>query len=410
MGLIVQKYGGTSVGSIEKIKRVAERVIELCEKRNRLVVVLSAMAGQTDALIQLSKELTETPAPRELDVLMATGEQVSVSLFAIAIKSMGYDCCSILGFQAGIHTDQIYGKARIKNIDTDRVLTELDENRIVAVAGFQGVDENSNITTLGRGGSDTTAVALAAALKADICEIYTDVEGVFSADPNICTNARKIDRISHEEMLELASLGAKVLDIRSVEFAKKFNVPVHVRSSFTRNEGTMVVGEEKEMEKVLVSGVVYDKSEARVTITKVPDRPGIASKIFDPVFKAGIVVDMIIQNTSVEGITDLTFTVPKTDFQQTLKLLREVAQEIGAEEVLGDQDIAKVSIVGVGMRNHAGVASLMFETLSKENINISMISTSEIKISCVIEEKYTELAVRALHEAFGLADEKQKDE
>jgi aspartate kinase len=322
---------------------------------------------------------------------------------------MGYDCCSILGFQAGIHTDQIYGKARIKNIDTDRVLTELDENRIVAVAGFQGVDENSNITTLGRGGSDTTAVALAAALKADICEIYTDVEGVFTADPNICTNARKIDRISHEEMLELASLGAKVLDIRSVEFAKKFNVPVHVRSSFTRNEGTMVVGEEKEMEKVLVSGVVYDKSEARVTITKVPDRPGIASKIFDPVFKAGIVVDMIIQNTSVEGITDLTFTVPKTDFQQTLKLLREVAQEIGAEEVLGDQDIAKVSIVGVGMRNHAGVASLMFEILSKENINISMISTSEIKISCVIEEKYTELAVRALHEAFGLADEKQKD-
>ena len=263
---------------------------------------------------------------------------------------------------------------------------------------------------MGRGGSDTTAVALAAALEADICEIYTDVEGVFSADPNICTHARKLDRISHEEMLELASLGAKVLDIRSVEFAKKFNVSIHVRSSFTRNEGTMVVAEEKEMEKVLVSGVVYDKNEARVTITKVPDRPGIASKIFNPVFKAGIVVDMIIQNTSVEGMTDLTFTVPKTNFQQTLKLLREVAQEIGAEEVLGDQDIAKVSIVGVGMRNHAGVASLMFETLSKENINISMISTSEIKISCVIEEKYTELAVRTLHEAFGLAGEKQKDE
>lgn len=410
MALIVQKYGGTSVGSIERIMKIAERVIESCKQGNKLVVVLSAMAGQTDALIQLSKEITETPDLRELDVLMSTGEQVSVSLFAIAVKSLGYDCCSILGFQAGIRTDQIYGKARIRTIDTKRILTELNDNRIVAVAGFQGVDENGNITTLGRGGSDTTAVALAAALNANVCEIYTDVEGVFSADPNICSHATKVARISYEEMLEFASLGAKVLDVRSVEFAKKFNVPIHVRSSFTNNEGTMVIAEDKEMEKVMVSGVVYDKNEARVTITKVPDRPGIAFGIFDPVFKAGIVVDMIIQNTSVEGLTDLTFTVAKTDFQQTLKLVAEVAKEIGAEQVLGDQEIAKVSIVGVGMRNHAGVASVMFETLAKENINISMISTSEIKISCVIEEKYTELAVRALHEAFGLGNEGNSNE
>ena len=406
MALIVQKYGGTSVGSIERIKAVAQRVIDLCKQGNRLVIVLSAMSGQTDALIQLSKNITDSPDPRELDVLMATGEQVSISLFAIAVKSMGYDCCSILGFQAGIQTDHIYGKARIRKINAKRVLKELDQNRIVAVAGFQGIDEHRNITTLGRGGSDTTAVALAAALNADMCEIYTDVEGVFSADPNICTDARKLNRISHEEMLELASLGAKVLEIRSVEFAKKYNVPIHVRSSFRTNEGTMVVSEEKEMENVMVSGIVYDKNEARVTVAQVPDRPGIAFKIFDPVFKAGIVVDMIIQNTSVEGLTDLTFTVTKTDFNQTLKLVKEVAQEIGAGEVLGDQNIAKVSIVGLGMRNHAGIASLMFETLAKENINISMISTSEIKISCVIEEKYTELAVRTLHEAFRLGDKK----
>ena len=409
MALIVQKYGGTSVGSIEKIKKVAERVIEYCKKGNRLVVVLSAMAGQTDSLIRLSKEIIDTPDPRELDVLMATGEQVSVSLFAMAVKSMGYDCRSLLGFQASIHTDQIYGKARIRKVDTDRIIRELDENRIIAVAGFQGIDESRNITTLGRGGSDTTAVALAAVLKADLCEIFTDVEGVFSADPNICTHAKKLDRISYEEMLELASLGAKVLDIRSLEFAKKFNVPIHVRSSFTKSEGTMVVEENKEMEKVMVSGIVFDKNEARITIVKAPDRPGIAFKIFDPVFKAGVVVDMIVQNTSAKGLTDLTFTVTKTDFQETMKLLKQVVQEIGAEKVLGDQNIAKVSIVGLGMKNHAGVASKMFETLSKENINISMISTSEIKISCVIEEKYTELAVRTLHESFGLGDEKEKN-
>ena len=408
MALIVQKYGGTSVGSIEKIKSVAEKVIESSKRGDRLVVVLSAMAGQTDSLIKLSEEITDTPDTRELDVLMATGEQVSVSLFAMAVRSMGYDCRSLLGFQAAIYTDQIYGKARIRKVETDRILRELDENRIIVVAGFQGIDERKNITTLGRGGSDTTAVALAAALKADLCEIFTDVEGVFSADPNVCTDAKKLKRISYEEMLEFASLGAKVLDIRSVEFAKKFNVPLHVRSSFMKSEGTMVVAESKEMEKVMVSGVVYDKNEARITITNVPDRPGIAFKIFDPVFKAGVVVDMIVQNTSLEGLTDLTFTVTKTDYQETIKLLEEVSQEIGAEKVLGDQNISKVSIVGLGMRNHAGVASKMFEILSKENINISMISTSEIKISCIIEEKYTELATRALHEAFGLGNENEK--
>jgi len=333
MALIVQKYGGTSVGSIEKIKKVAERVIQYYKKGDRLVVVLSAMAGQTDYLIRLSKAITDTPDTRELDVLMATGEQVSVSLFAMAVKSKGYDCRSLLGFQAAIHTDQIYGKARIRKIETDRILSELDENRIIAVAGFQGIDERKNITTLGRGGSDTTAVALAAALKADLCEIFTDVEGVFTADPNICTHARKLEKISYEEMLEFASLGAKVLDIRSVEFAKKFNVPIHVRSSFIRSEGTMVVAEDREMEKLMISGVVYDKNQARITIAKVPDRPGIAFKIFDPVFKAGVVVDMIVQNTSVEGLTDLTFTVTKTDFQETITLLKMVAQEIGAETV-----------------------------------------------------------------------------
>jgi len=409
MALIVQKYGGTSVGSIENIQKVAERVIESCERGNRLVVVLSAMAGHTDSLIKLSREIAETPDPRELDVLMATGEQVSVSLFAMAVKSMGYDCCSLLGFQAAIHTDQFYGRARIRKIDTDRLFKELEENRVIAVAGFQGIDEQRNITTLGRGGSDTTAVALAAALNADLCEIFTDVEGVFSADPNICTHAKKLKRVSYEEMLELASLGAKVLEIRSVEFAKKFNVPIHVRSSFTRNEGTMVVAEDREMERVLVSGVVFDRNQARITMVKVPDRPGIAFKIFDPVSKAGIVVDMIIQNTSAEGLADLTFTVTRTDFQEAIELVREVAKQIGAEKVLGDQNIAKVSIVGLGMRNHAGIATTMFDALSKENINISMISTSEIKISCVIEEKYTELAVRSLHEAFGLGDEKQED-
>ena len=408
MALIVQKYGGTSVGSIEKIKAVAERVIERSIEGNQMVIVLSAMAGQTDGLIKLAKDVTEDPDSRELDVLVSTGEQISVALFAMAVKAMGYDARSLLGFQVAIHTDDLFGKARIHDIETDRIIRNLDQGRIVTVAGFQGLDDHGDITTLGRGGSDTTAVALAAALKADVCEIFTDVDGVFTTDPNICPKAKKMDFISYEEMLEMASLGAKVLEIRSVEFAKKFEVPIHVRSTFTNERGTMVVAETKDMEKVVVSGVAYNKNEARVTIRKVPDQPGIASKIFDPVFRAGIVVDMIVQNTSQDGLTDLTFTVLKTDFYKTMKLVSDIASEIGAERVLGDEDIAKVSIIGVGMRAHAGVANKMFATLAKENINILMISTSEIKISCLIEEKYTELAVRVLHKAFGLDDEKDE--
>jgi len=405
MALIVQKYGGSSVGTIEKIKNVADRVLEYYEQGNRVVVVLSAMANQTDELIKLAHELTDDPDPRELDVLMSTGEQVSVALFAMVIKSKGFDARSLLGFQAGIHTDRLYGKARISEIETSRILKELDKGRIVAVAGFQGLDERDNITTLGRGGSDTTAVAIAAALKADVCEIFTDVDGVYTTDPTVCSKARKMDFISYDEMLEMASMGARVLEIRSVEFAKKFNVPVHVRSTFTKERGTMVVAETKDMEKVLVSGVAYNKDEARITIKKVPDRPGIAALIFEPVLKAGIVVDMIVQNTSEEGITDLTFTVLKSDFYNTMKLVSEVAKTTGAEKVLGDENIAKISIIGVGMRTHAGVAQKMFQTLANENINIMMISTSEIKISCVIEEKYTELAVRELHKSFGLDDD-----
>jgi len=407
MALIVQKYGGTSVGSIQKIKAVAKKVIEYYKQGNQMVVVLSAMAGQTDTLIRLAHEIADDPDPRELDVLVSTGEQVSVALFAAAIKSMGYDARSLLGFQVVIHTSNLYGKARIHGIETDRITRELDQGRIVAVAGFQGLDEHGDITTLGRGGSDTTAVALAAALKAEVCDIFTDVDGVYTTDPNICPKARKLDIISYEEMLEMASLGAKVLEIRSVEFAKKYNVPIHVRSTFTDERGTMVVAETKDMEKVLVSGVTYNKNEARITVKKVPDRPGIASQIFDSIFRSGIVVDMIVQNTSEDGLTDLTFTVPKPEFYKTMKLLADVAKEIGAEKILGDEDIAKVSIIGIGMRSHAGVAKKMFEVLARENINIMMISTSEIKVSCVIEEKYTELAVRALHTAFGLDNDEK---
>lgn len=409
MALIVQKYGGTSVGSIEKIRNVAERVIRDYEKGNKMVVVLSAMAGQTDRLIQLANQTCHDPDPREMDVLISTGEQVSVALFAMALKSMGYDACSLLGFQATIQTDDAYGKARVYDIDTKRILEEFEKGKIVTVAGFQGLDPRGDITTLGRGGSDTTAVALAASLNADICEIYTDVKGVYTTDPNVCPRARKMDVISYDEMLEMASLGAKVLMIRSVEFAKKFGVAIHVRSTFTTERGTMVVAETKDMEKVVVSSVAFNKNEARVTIRRVPDRPGIASQIFEPVFKAGILVDMIIQNTSEDGLTDLTFTVSKSDFHKTMELVRDVAKKTGAEKVIGDEDIAKISIIGVGMRSHAGVAKKMFEALSKENINILMISTSEIKISCVIEEKYTELAVRVLHNIFGLDDDSKKE-
>ncbi|MBN2060981.1 MAG: aspartate kinase [Deltaproteobacteria bacterium] len=405
MSLIVQKYGGTSVGSIEKIRNVAKRVCEYYGQGNKMVVVLSAMSGQTDSLINMARSMCDDPDPREMDVLLATGEQVTVSLFSMAVKAMGYDARSLLGFQVPIHTDQIYGKARINEIETSRILGELEKGRIITVAGFQGLDESGDITTLGRGGSDTTAVALAAALKADICEIFTDVNGVYTTDPNVCPQATKLDYISYDEMLEMASLGAKVLEIRSVGFAKKYNVPIHVRSTFSKERGTMVIAETRDMEKTAVSGVAFNKNEARITIKNVPDKPGIAAKIFEPITNAGIVVDMIVQNTSEGDITDLTFTVPKSDFFKTMKLVNDVAKEIDAERVLGDENIAKVSIIGVGMRSHAGVAQKMFSTLARENINIMMISTSEIKISCVIEEKYTELAVRVLHDAFGLGNE-----
>ena len=405
MSLIVQKYGGTSVGSPEKIKAVAARVLEYSRKGHEMVIVLSAISGETDRLTALANSVQDQPDTREMDVLLSTGEQVTISLFAMAVKAAGFDAISFLGDQVKILTSSLHTKARIQSVDTNKVKDQLAQGKIVVIAGFQGVDENDNITTLGRGGSDTTAVALAAALKADQCEIFTDVEGVYTTDPNICTSARKIDRISYDEMLELASLGAKVLDIRSVGLAKRYKVPLHVRSSFVDTEGTWVVEEEKAMESMLVSGVTYNKNEATITISRVPDKPGIASKIFMPISDAGLVVDMIIQNTRAGELTDMTFTVPRTEFKRTMELVTKIAADIGAENVSGVEDIAKVSIVGVGMRNHSGIASTMFHVLANEGINIMMISTSEIKVSCVIEEKYTELAVRALHDAFALERE-----
>ncbi|MFZ5765527.1 MAG: aspartate kinase [Thermodesulfobacteriota bacterium] len=405
MALIVQKFGGTSVANPEKIKAVADRVMESHRKGNQMVVVLSAMAGETNRLVALGKQMQTIPDPREMDVLLATGEQITVALFAMAVKAAGLDSVSLLGDQVKISTDAMHTKARIKEINADLIKNHLNHGRIVVVAGFQGVTEEGDITTLGRGGSDTTAVALAAALKADECEIYTDVEGVYTTDPNVCPSARKIDRITYDEMLELASLGAKVLDIRSVGLAKRYKVPVHVRSTFTQTPGTWVVEEDKMMESMLVSGVTYNKNEARITFTRVPDKPGIASRIFNPISDAGIVVDMIIQNTREGEMTDMTFTVPRTDYDRAMLIVEKIAKEIGAESVTGDQKIAKVSIVGVGMRNHSGIATTMFHILARENINILMISTSEIKISCIIDEKYTELAVRALHDAFELDKE-----
>jgi len=402
MSLIVQKYGGTSVGNPDKIKAVAQRVLGYSRQGHQMVVVLSAMSGETDRLISLANSVQEQPDTREMDVLLSTGEQVTISLFAMAVKAAGCEAISFLGDQVKILTSSLHTKARIEAVDTEKIKTQLNEEKIVVVAGFQGVDERGDITTLGRGGSDTTAVALAAALNADQCEIFTDVEGVYTTDPNICASARKIERISYDEMLELASLGAKVLDIRSVGLAKRYKVPLHVRSTFVETEGTWVVEEDKEMESMLVSGVTYNKNEARITISKVPDKPGIASKIFMPISDAGIVIDMIIQNTRAGDLTDMTFTVPRTDYKKAVEILKKVAVDIGAEDVSSADNIVKVSIVGVGMRNHSGIASTMFQVLANEGINIMMISTSEIKVSCVIEEKYTELAVRALHDAFAL--------
>jgi aspartate kinase len=402
MGLIVQKYGGTSVGNLDRIRNVARSIAKTYDQGNDVVVILSAMSGVTDQLINMAEEISESPHKRELDVLLATGEQTTVALMAMTLIEMGYKAHSLLGYQAEILTDSKASKARILDIGAHRIKDLIKEKNIVIVAGFQGADAKGDITTLGRGGSDTSAVAVAAAINADQCEIYTDVDGIYTADPNICQKARKLDRIAYDEMLEMASLGAKVLQIRSVEFAKKYNVPIHVRSSFHEEEGTMVVNEDANMEQVVVSGVTHNKNEARITLRKVPDRPGIASRILNPVSAAGIGVDMIIQNTRSGNMTDLTFTVAKGDYKAAMDISENTAREIEAEEVLGDENIAKVSVIGVGMRSHSGVASKMFATLAEENINILMISTSEIRISCVIEEKYTELAVRALHTAFGL--------
>jgi len=403
MALVVQKYGGTSVGDTERIKNVAARVLKTKNQGHQVVVVVSAMAGETDKLIRLAQQVTSMVDERELDVLVSTGEQVSIALLAIALKATGCDAKSYLGFQIKIATDSAFGKARITSIDSERILEDLRNGRVVVVAGFQGIDEADNITTLGRGGSDTTAVAVAAALKADVCEIYTDVDGVYTTDPNVCERARKLSKITYDEMLEMASLGAKVLQIRSVEFAKKYNVPVHVRSSFNDNPGTIVCEEDKEMEKVVVSGVTYNKNEAKIEIMRVPDVPGVAAKIFRPIADANIVVDMIIQTSSTEkGYANMAFTVPKSDFAKTLQIVKGTLKEIGGKGVHADQDIAKVSIVGAGMRSHSNVATQMFSALAKEGINIYMISTSEIKISCIIDSKYTELAVRALHDTFEL--------
>lgn len=397
---MVQKYGGTSVGTIERIKNVARRVVATKAAGHEVVVVVSAMAGETNRLLAMAREVMEAPDERECDVLLASGEQVSAALLTLAIKDLGQQARSFLGYQVRIETDSSYGRARIRSIDSTRILRALRGGEIVVVAGFQGVDGEGNITTLGRGGSDTSAVAMAAALSAGGCEIYTDVDGVYTTDPGICPNARKLERISYDEMLEMASMGAKVLQIRSVQLAKKFSVPVHVRSSFSDVIGTWLVEEDDRMDAVLVSGVTYDKNEAKVTVLKVPDRPGLAAQIFTPIAEANIVVDMIIQNASEDGTTDLTFTVPTGDYKKAISIVQKIAPAIQAKGVTVDPNIAKVSIVGVGMRTHAGVAARMFQVLAREGINIEMISTSEIKVSVVIDEKYTELAVRVLHEAF----------
>ncbi|HEX9874841.1 MAG TPA: aspartate kinase [Deferrimonas sp.] len=410
MALVVQKYGGTSVATIERIRNVARRVAKTYDDGNDVIVVVSAMSGETNKLVALANEMCEFPSEREYDVLVATGEQVTIALLSMCLQSMGYKAKSYMGHQIPILTDSTFSKARIEKIDDKKVREDLKNGTIIVVAGFQGVDREGNTTTLGRGGSDTSAVAVAAGLKADVCEIYTDVDGVYTTDPRIVPDATKIEKISYDEMLEMASLGAKVLQIRSVEFAKKYGVVVHVRSSFNDNPGTLVMKEDADMETVLVSGITYNKDEAKISVMRVPDRPGIASMLFTPLSHANITVDMIIQNVSHEGYTDMTFTVPKSDFKKALKIVEESAKEIAAGAVRSDENIAKVSIVGVGMRSHSGVASKMFQTLSQEGINIQMISTSEIKVSCVIDAKYTELAVRVLHDAFGLSKKDVKAE
>lgn len=402
MALYVHKYGGTSVGSVERIRHVAEHVIKARQRSQEIVVVVSAMSGETNRLVALAKEAQSTPDPREMDVLLSTGEQVTIALLSMALQERGCPACSYTGGQVSIVTDAMHTKARILDIDTQRIRADLGAGKVVVVAGFQGVNEAGDITTLGRGGSDTTAVALAAALKADECLIYTDVDGVYTTDPRVEPKARRLDRITFEEMLEMASLGSKVLQIRSVEFAGKYNVPLRVLSSFQEGAGTLISYEDETMEKPLISGIAFNRDEAKLTVLGVPDLPGVASRILGPVAAANIEVDMIVQNIAEDGTTNFTFTVNRSEFQKALAILRSTSEELGAREVLGDDAIIKVSIVGVGMRSHAGIAAKMFETLAKEGINILMISTSEIKISVVLKEKYLELAVRALHEAFHL--------
>ncbi|CAK0748595.1 Aspartate kinase [Gammaproteobacteria bacterium] len=404
MALIVQKYGGTSVATIERIEAVADKVQAMRGRGDQVIVVVSAMSGETNRLIALAKAITSRPNPRELDVLMSTGEQVTIALLAIALEKRGCPARSYTGSQVQILTDSAHTKARIRDIDDKRMRHDLEENRIVVVAGFQGVDEAGNITTLGRGGSDTTAVALAAALKADECQIYTDVDGVYTADPRLVPHARRLERITFEEMLEMASLGSKVLQIRSVEFAGKYRVPLRVLSSFEEGSGTLIISEEeKAMEDPIISGIAHNQDEAQITVLGVPDQPGVAYRILGPVADANIEVDMIVQNVGQDGTTtDFTFTVHRNDYEQALEIVRFNASALGAREVSGNKRIVKISLVGVGMRSHAGIASTMFRTLASEGINIRMISTSEIKISVVVEEKYMELGVRALHDAFHL--------
>jgi len=399
MALVVQKYGGTSVADLDRIRNVAQRVARTHAEGHQVAVVVSAMAGETNRLLEMARKVLAAPDERETDVLAATGEQVTSALMALTLQSIGVPARSFLGHQVRIETDSAYGRARIKRIDAQRLRDVMASGSVAVVAGFQGIDAEERITTLGRGGSDTSAVALAAAIEADVCEIYTDVDGVYTCDPRIVPDAHKLERVAYDEMLELASLGAKVLQIRSVEFAKRYRVPVHVRSSFNDNEGTWVVEEDSSMEEVLVSGVTADKDQAKLTVQALPDHPGIAAQLFGPIADAGIVVDMIIQNVSDDGTTALTFTVPRGDFDKAQALAAGVARSIGAGEVVGDLDVAKVSVVGVGMRTHAGIAARMFHALAGEGINIQMISTSEIKISVVVHAKYVELAQRALHDA-----------
>nr|VFK54953.1 MAG: aspartate kinase [Candidatus Kentron sp. TUN]VFK58611.1 MAG: aspartate kinase [Candidatus Kentron sp. TUN]VFK61138.1 MAG: aspartate kinase [Candidatus Kentron sp. TUN] len=406
MTLIVQKYGGTSVGSVERIKRVAERVCAARQAGNDVVVVVSAMSGETDRLTELSYGITSQPNPRELDVLLATGEQITIALLSMALSNVSCPARSYTGGQVHIRTDNVHNKARIMEVEHRRVRDDLNQGRVVVIAGFQGIDEYGNITTLGRGGSDTTAVAMAAALQADECQIYTDVDGVYTSDPRIVSQARRLKVLAFEEMLELASLGAKVLQIRAVEFARKYNVPLRVLSSFEEGEGTLVTTEDQIVEQPLISGIAFSRDEAKLTVLGVPDRPGIAHAILGPIAEANIEVDMIVQNISQDGSTDFTFTITRNDYETAFDIVRRTSEDLQAREVTGDECIAKISLVGVGMRSHAGIASHMFGSLAKEGINIRMISTSEIKISVVVEEKYLELGVRVLHEAFGLEQDK----